>query len=106
MTRANVRIDRPQCFRVWIVRCDNWQPRRWQDVPPVCVAVEPAAETCLTQQQATFYVRNFNEEMLVRGESLWAVAVPVVPRFDGDLTPGQFVASRPLRLARAVTKRR
>lgn len=76
-------------FRVWITHCENdWRPRAWNDVPPVAVACEPAAEVAYTHTEAAAFVEGFNRAMLAQPRQVWAVAVPVTLRYDGDAQPG------------------
>jgi hypothetical protein len=87
-------------YRVWIARFEDWRPTRWSEMPPRAHAVEPALAGCLTREQAAHFVAGFNEAMLVEaasagGARLWAVAVPVVPRYEGDFEPGQSIESQP-----------
>ncbi len=43
----------------------------------------------MTRLQAARYVAAFNRAAQERGVRIWAVAVPVVVRYDGDPQPGQ-----------------
>ena len=36
-------------------------------------------------------IESFNQEMLDRADQVWAVAVPVSIRYDGDAEPGSIV---------------
>ncbi|HEX4143881.1 MAG TPA: hypothetical protein VHY91_10135 [Pirellulales bacterium] len=100
-----------QRFRIWIAGYDDWQPTDWRDVPPRAIAREPAEALVLSAAQAESFVEGFNREMLRKqsrdgrgldgnaldgnaldGEKrLWAVAVPVVVRYEGDPHPGQIL---------------
>ncbi|MGE0607065.1 MAG: hypothetical protein AB7O62_08220 [Pirellulales bacterium] len=79
-------------FRIWIVEYRDWQPRGPSDVPPRAVAIEPAAEGCLPSGEAAIYIAAFNQAMLAQSRSRWAVGVPVVQRYDGDLQAGEQIA--------------
>ncbi len=81
-------------FRVWIGACSNWQRQGDHDHPSEVTAVEPAEEGILSKAQAARYVRAFNRTARQRGLGVWAVALPVVVRYDGDLQPGQKLAVR------------
>ena len=80
---------REEWFRIWIVASDGWQPQSWDDLPPECLAVEPAEELPLPAGEAETYLEAYNEVMLDRPGNRWAVAVPVKFEFAGDLAPGQ-----------------
>jgi hypothetical protein len=80
-------------FRVWIAACGNWQPKHAHDWPPEATAMEPAEEGVLSACQAARYVQAFNRAALGQGLRVWAVALPVVVRYEGDLRPGQRLAS-------------
>ncbi len=78
-------------YRVWITRYENWQPKHWHDVPPEARAVELAVAQCLPREAAFDVVEGFNGLMLRDAGRLWAVAVPVALRYDGDVQPGDIV---------------
>ena len=80
-------------FEVWIVRCDQWQPRNWSDVPPTSVAIEPAEADRFSLEHAACYVKTFNEVKLARPDRLWAVAIPIRIRYEGSPTPQQSVTA-------------
>ncbi|MBN2476892.1 MAG: hypothetical protein JXB62_19955 [Pirellulales bacterium] len=82
-------------WRVWIARYDRWQPQHCREIPPQCVAVEPAEPDPMSSDQAEQYVEAFNQAALAAGRHLWAIAVPVTIRYDGDCRPGE-VLSRPV----------
>ncbi len=44
MSLAKMRGER---YRIWVAAFDDWQPGRWQDVPPRAVALEPADDAPL-----------------------------------------------------------
>lgn len=78
-------------FRIWVVRYDRWQPAAWNDLPPRAVAVEAAEATPFSAAEAARFLEGFNGTMLARPTRLWAVAVPVTIRYEGDLRAGQIV---------------
>jgi hypothetical protein len=78
-------------FRVWIARYGQWQPGDCQDVPPRSVAVEPAEDGTLPEEQAAAYVQAFNQAAMRGAYKLWAIALPVTVRYDGDPRPGQML---------------
>jgi hypothetical protein len=101
-----------QCYRIWIAGYDDWQPTDWHDVPPRAIALEPAEAFVLSAAQAQSFLEGFNGEMLHKkiadgqiadgqiadgqvlnaAKRLWAVAVPVMVRYEGDPHPGETVA--------------
>jgi len=74
---------------VWIAAYQDWQPAGCQDMPPQAVALEPAEEGTMSARQARRYVLAFNRVALSQGRGLWAVALPVALRYEGDPQPGQ-----------------
>jgi hypothetical protein len=90
----NAVCTREPLFRVWIAGCTNWVPVRWDDVPPSAsaVALAPAEEGCLSAEMAREYLKGFNDPQLAQAKTLWAVALPIVLRYDGDAEAGQCVA--------------
>ncbi|MBX3411561.1 MAG: hypothetical protein KF708_02495 [Pirellulales bacterium] len=96
--------ERGQKYRVWLVGFGEWEPERWSDVPPESVAIEAAEEGWLSVDEAAVFVRSFNTAMLTHPKRVWAIPVPVVVRYEGDLTAGQTVEAeavdvRPLKKA-------
>ncbi len=86
-------------YRVWLVGYRRWRPRHWWAVPPRAVALRPMHQQLLSSDQAAAYVETFNRRMLARPKRLWAVAVPVVMRYAGDLDYGQAVTRQVVRRA-------
>lgn len=78
-------------YRVWIANCADWQARDWQDLPPAATALEPAEGNSFSASEALAYVESFNRSALHRGDSRWAVVVPVRVRYEGDLRRGQSI---------------
>ncbi len=86
-------------FRVWITRYDQWRPKGYRDVPTAAFALEPAEEGVMSGRQAAVYVEAFNRVAFCRPIKLWAVAVPVTVRYEGEPRPGQRIRhSRSCRL--------
>jgi len=81
-------------FRVWIAAYDQWQPKDSGEIPPTAVALEPAEEDPMSRSRAAAYVEAFNRTALDRPGKIWAVAVPVTLRYEGDPVPGQMIAPR------------
>lgn len=78
----------PALYRVWIVHFGDWAPQNYLQVPPVAVAQEPAESEAMLAPQAARYVEAFNRAALARRCKLWAVALPVAVRFEGEPRPG------------------
>lgn len=79
-------------FRIWVVRYEQWRPAAWNELPPRAVAVEAAEADPLSAGEAARFLEGFNGTMLSRRSRLWAIAVPVTVRYDGDLRVGQIVS--------------
>jgi len=80
------RAEGPALYRVWLAEYEGPRPRNWSDVPRRARAVEPAEPQCVTAAAAREFVEGFNR--VRRSDRLWAVAVPVVVRIDGEPRPG------------------
>ena len=81
--------DQSTAYRVWIAAYRDWTPRSYGDVPPRATALEPAEQGTMSTRQAARYVEAFNRAALASGRPIWAVAVPVTIRWDGEPRPGQ-----------------
>ena len=90
--------DDQQLVRVWIAECHDWNPTDWSDMPRKAMAVQAASDTCVSVPDAARFVEGFNQEMLRRRMTLWAIAVPITIRFEQDLTPGESVTGRGIQL--------
>ena len=75
--------------RVWIVRYEGAAPAAWHDVPAGAVAIEPAEGRAMTARRASRYVEAFNRAALRGTQKVWAVALPVTIRYEGDARPGE-----------------
>jgi hypothetical protein len=51
--------------------------------------LEPAEDGAMSARKANAYREAFNRTILARSRKVWAVAVPVTVRYEGDLQPGQ-----------------
>ena len=80
-------------FRVWIARYEHWQPAGYREVPPAAVAVEPAEKGTMSGKEAATYVEAFNRAAFGRSGNLWAVALPVAVRYEGEPQPGQTIGA-------------
>jgi hypothetical protein len=59
------------------------------DVPPAAVAIEPAEEGAMSARRAAGYVRAFNRVLLGKQPRIWAIAVPVTIRYEGEPERGE-----------------
>ncbi len=95
--------DRRPLFRLWIVRYERWRPKTWDELPPRATAVEPADAAAMSAREAVRFLEGFNRTMLGRAAGassdqsdaslrVWAVAIPVSIRYDGDLHVGAIIA--------------
>ena len=94
-----------QRYRVWLIRYDDWQPRSWRAAPTRGWALRPAEDQPMTAEQADAFVRSFNSAMLSKSQQIWAVAVKVNVRFEGDLEAGQVVTREMFQRAPLVAAR-
>jgi len=76
-------------FRVWIAAYGDWQPDGYRDVPVAAIALEPAEEETMSAEQASAYVEAFNRTALGGPRKIWAVALPVTLRYEGEPRPGE-----------------
>ncbi len=81
-----------KAFRVWITASGDWQANDPHDIPSDATAIEPAEEGVFSACRAARYVAAFNRTALARRLRVWAVALPVVVRYEGDLEAGQRLA--------------
>jgi hypothetical protein len=93
--KAAKHAEIPGLCRVWLAEYDGPRPRRWSDVPRRARAVAPLDPRCVPTAAANEFVEGFNRAR--RNDRLWAVAVPVVVRIDGEPRRGQ-VIRRPRRI--------
>lgn len=77
-------------YRVWLAEYEGRRPRRCCAVPRKARAVEPAEPHCVTAAAAREFVEGFNR--VRRSDRLWAVAVPVVVRIEGEPRRGAVLA--------------
>jgi len=83
--------DRTRRFRVWIAAYDDWRPSDARDLPPKAVALEPAEEGTMSGDQAVAYVEAFNRTAIERPRRIWAVALPVTVRYEGEPQAGETI---------------
>jgi hypothetical protein len=91
-------------FRLWIATYVDWRPSHWNQTPPQATAVEPVENALYSDDEAALFLEGFNQSMLLEdGPRIWAVAVPVTVRYDGDARPGRPVRGCTFPLARPCT---
>ncbi len=78
-------------FRLWITTYADWRPSRWSDVPPCATALELVEDAAYSADEAAVFLEGFNSQLLTAEPPIWAVAVPVVLRYEGDAQPGAAV---------------
>lgn len=78
-----------QQFRLWIATYENWRPSRWNESPPAAVALEAVEDGLYSEAEAALFLEGFNSSMLEYDAPIWAVAVPVAVRFEGDAVCGR-----------------
>jgi hypothetical protein len=76
-------------YRVWIVRYEGAPPTAWHVAPTNAVALEPAEPRAMTARRARRYVEAFNRAALDGTQRVWAVALPVTIRYEGDARSGE-----------------
>jgi hypothetical protein len=76
-----------ELFRIWLAEYAGRRPQHWFDVPRQARALERADERCLSAAAAREFLEGFNR--VRRNDRLWAVAVPVVVRIDGEPRRGR-----------------
>jgi hypothetical protein len=90
--KTQKRAEFPGLYRVWLAEYDGPRPRHASDVPHGARAVEPADGECRTAAAAEEFVDGFNRTR--RNDRLWAVAVPIMIRIDGEPRRGQVLRRR------------
>lgn len=93
--------ERAGQYRVWIVRYRNWTPRSCRDVPSHGVVLEPAEADMMPACQAARYVEAFNRAALAQDRKIWAVAIQLTVRYDGEPQSGQLLSEAAVEFARA-----
>ena len=78
-------------FRLWIATYEDWRPLRWNDAPPRATALELVEDAAYSADEAALFLEGFNSGMLEHDRPIWAVAVPIAIRYEGDAVPGASV---------------
>ncbi len=84
----SIRKGTGQMFRLWITTYTDWRPSQWSDSPPTATALEAVENGLYSVDEAALFLEGFNTSMLQNTEPIWAVAVPVAIRYEGDAQPG------------------
>ena len=79
-------------YRVWIVRYKGDPPPALGGIPASAFAVAPAERGTMTVRNARRYVEAFNRAALRGTGKVWAVALPVTVRYQGEPRPGEAIA--------------
>ena len=77
-----------QMYRLWITTYADWQPAQWSDAPPTATALEAVENGLYSADEAALFLEGFNSAVLQNNDPIWAVAVPVTIRYEGDAQPG------------------
>jgi hypothetical protein len=75
-------------FRIWIATYADWRPGHWNDAPPRATALELVDDAAYSAEEAALFLQGFNTAMLEEDRPIWAIAVPVVVRYEGDAQVG------------------
>lgn len=75
-------------FRLWIASYKDWRPTHWSQTPPQAIAIEPVEEMLYSEDEAALFVEGFNTSVLADDRAIWAVAVPITIRYEGDAVAG------------------
>jgi hypothetical protein len=77
-----------QMYRLWITTYADWRPAQWSDAPPTATALEAVENGLYSADEAALFLEGFNSAVLQNNDPIWAVAVPVTIRYEGDAQPG------------------
>jgi hypothetical protein len=78
-------------FRLWIATYSGRRPARWNQAPSPATALEVVEDRLYSAEEAALLLHGFNRVMLDYDEPIWAVAVPITVRYDGDAQAGMSV---------------
>jgi hypothetical protein len=87
----SVRRGGAQMFRLWITTYAGRRPTQWNQVPPRATALEVVEDTLYSAEEAALFLQGFNRVMLDYEQPIWAVAVPIAVRYEGDAQAGTSV---------------
>jgi hypothetical protein len=86
-------VDKQQLYRLWIAKYSDWRPTRWNQSPPQAVALELARDAPASAEEAAHFLEGFNNVRLESQEPVWAIAIPVTVRYEGDARPGLSISA-------------
>lgn len=69
----------------------DWRPVQWNQLPPQATALELIDEALYSAEEAAMFLQGFNTLMLDHDRPIWAVAVRVTLRYEGDAQCGMSV---------------
>jgi hypothetical protein len=84
----SVRRGGAQMFRLWITTYAGRRPSQWNQAPPRATALEVVEDTLYSAEEAALFLQGFNRVMLDYDQPIWAVAVPITVRYEGDAQAG------------------
>ncbi len=88
----NNSISKPsRRYRLWIARIGQERPRHWGAAPARATALHLVDDGLYSADEAALFLEGFNGCGQPLDASLWAVAVPVEVRYEGDACCGQII---------------
>jgi hypothetical protein len=72
----------------WNDDLSDWHPSEWHQSPPRATALEPVDDALVSADEAALFIEGFNRAMLGDDRPIWAVAVPITLRYEGDAQAG------------------
>jgi hypothetical protein len=103
MLMDNICSDGPRMFRLWIATYADWRPAQWNQAPPRATALELVEDALYSADEAAQFLEGFNSLMLEHDQPIWAVAVSVTVRYEGDAQPGMSVQGHTFAQERAAS---
>lgn len=84
----SINRTREPMFRLWIATYVDWRPMQWNQTPPRATAMELVEDTLFSADKAALFLEGFNRSVLHGDRPIWAVAVPITVRYEGDAQVG------------------
>lgn len=82
----NLSALQKELYRIWLVRPENWAPKRQRDATPLWhTAIEAVDDTLLTPEESLAYLEAMNDRLRVHRGALWGIRVPIRLQPEGDL---------------------
>ncbi len=86
----------------WSGDLSDWRPSAWNQAPPRATALEPVDDGLVSADEAALFLEGFNRSMLGECDRpIWAVAVPITVRYEGDAEVGESVQGTTFAIADA-----